>query len=364
MNQSITPPISKSFGFAVRRIGFFALMFIVSTAFAGGQTSAPNDSTFSAIEDNDALYAEDKAARNQRIDEKAFNRQFKRRTATVNGISINYFTGGRGEPLVLLHGFTQTSRAYRRVMPALAEKYTLIVPDLRGFGDSERKPPYEGRTVADDVFKLVQSLGHKQILLVGHDLGGPAAYSYAAQHPQDVRKLVILEGTPPGFEPPPTGENEADKPLIWHPMFQMTPNLPEALTKGREKVYLEYFFRNFAFDPQTFSDEEIGEYARAYAKEDGMHAAFEHYRAIPETARQNKEYGRSKLPMPVLAMGGAKSYGKSMEASARIFASDVRGLVIERAGHFIPDERPVYFTRILLSFFGERQTANVLQEKR
>jgi pimeloyl-ACP methyl ester carboxylesterase len=306
------------------------------------------------VSDSEALYTQDRTARAQPVDEAAFARLFSHRIATVNGIRIHYVTGGRGEPLILLHGWSQTWRAWRRVMPALAQHYTIIAPDLRGFGDSDKPlSGYDGRTVADDIHKLLQSLSIQRFNLVGHDLGGPTAYALAAAHPQQVRRFVILEGTPPGLEPladPNTPVQESAPPLF-HPFLHMVPDLPEVLTQGREKEYLGYFYRTYAYDPATFNDADIEEYARAYAKPGGMRGGFAHYRAIAETARQNKELAKRKLPMPVLAIGGEHSYGTAMERSARLFASDVRGVVVSRAGHFIPDERPVLFTQLLLNFF-------------
>jgi pimeloyl-ACP methyl ester carboxylesterase len=241
-------------------------------------------------------------------------------------------------------------------MPALAKAgYTVIAPDLRGFGDSDKPlSGYDARNVAEDIAQVLAGLGHKQVDVAGHDVGGMVAYALAKAHPEHVRRLVILEGLPPGFEPPggggaPTFRGQP----IWHSGFNMTPDLPELLTASREKAFLSYFYTHFAEDPTAISEEDLEAYARTYAAPGGMRGAFEHYRALEATARQNREGAGAKLPMPVLAIGAETSYGAGMAAGARLFAADVRGVVVGRTGHWIAEERPVWLTRELLAFFGE-----------
>ena len=302
------------------------------------------------VPDSDAWYARDLAARRAPVDEAAFARQFRHDTVRVNGVAVHYVTGGRGAPLVLLHGWTQTWRAWRRVMPALAARYTLVVPDLRGFGDSEKPAgPYDNRTAAEDVYQLARALGHPRFDLVGHDVGAPVAYALAAGHGDAVRRLVLFEGLPPGFSAP-GGEGGAS--AVWHPAFHAVRGLPETLVAGREKAYLSYFFRTFTYDSTTFDDAEIEAYARAYARPGALRSGFEYYRARAENERANRVFGRRPLAMPVLAFGGERSVGQAMPDAARRFATDVQGGVVGRAGHFVAEERPAYFTALLLTFLG------------
>jgi pimeloyl-ACP methyl ester carboxylesterase len=257
---------------------------------------------------------------------------------------------------VLLHGFPQTWREWRLVMPALAKAgYTVIAPDLRGFGDSDKPlDGYDARTVAEDIAQVVAGLGFAQVDVAGHDVGGMVAYAFAKAHPQRVRRLAIMEGLPPGFDPPGAGGSPTFRGQpIWHSGFNMTPDLPELLTAGRERAFLNYFYTHFAEDPTAISAEDLDAYTRTYAAAGGMRGAFEHYRALGETARQNREGVGAKLAMPVLAIGAATSYGEDMGATARLFATDVRGVVGSRTGHWIAEERPVWLTRELLAFFGE-----------
>jgi pimeloyl-ACP methyl ester carboxylesterase len=303
-----------------------------------------------------ALYAQDRAARTA-FDQAGFERTFRHETATVNGgTRIHYVIGGSGPPIVLLHGFPQTWREWRLIMPALAKAgYTVVAPDLRGFGDSDKPlDGYDARTVAEDIAQVVAGLGFAQVDVAGHDVGGMVAYAFAKAHPQRVRRLAIMEGLPPGFDPPGAGGSPTFRGQpIWHSGFNMTPDLPELLTAGRERAFLNYFYTHFAEDPTAISAEDLDAYTRTYAAAGGMRGAFEHYRALGETARQNREGAGVKLAIPVLAIGAETSYGEGMGATARLFATDVRALVVGRTGHWIAEERPVWLTRELLAFFGE-----------
>jgi hypothetical protein len=160
------------------------------------------------------------------------NVTFSHHMTTVNGIQIHYVIGGHGDPVVLLHGWPETWYAWHHVMPALAKNHTVIVPDLRGLGDSSKPTTgYDGKTVAEDIHQLVSQLGFKSIFLVGHDIGTQVAYSYAAAHPAEVKKLAVMELTIPGFPPP-------GRMPIWWGVFHQVPDVPEALVQGKEMMYL------------------------------------------------------------------------------------------------------------------------------
>ena len=199
------------------------------------------------------------------------NMTFTHRTASVNGIQLHYVIGGHGDPVVLLHGWPETWYEWHLVMPALAKNYTVIAPDLRGLGDSSKPPTgYDGKNVAEDIHHLVTQLGFKTIFLVGHDIGTQVAYSYTAAHPTEVKKLVVMELTIPGFAP-------AGRMPLWWAIFHQTPDLPEALVQGKEMMYLSWFFHNLTFNPAAITQTDINEYVTHYSAPGGMRAGFEYY---------------------------------------------------------------------------------------
>src|ERR687896_1800004 len=175
------------------------------------------------------------------------NMTFSHHMASVNGIQMHYVIGGQGDPVVLLHGWPETWYAWHHVMPALAKNYTVIAPDLRGIGDSSKPPTgYDGKTVAEDIHQLVTQLGFNTIFLVGHDIGSSVAYPYAAEHPTEVKRLVIMDVPPPGFAPP------GITPRWWF-SFHQTPDVPEALVQGKEMEYLLWHLRGLALNPAAIT---------------------------------------------------------------------------------------------------------------
>jgi len=206
------------------------------------------------------------------------NVTFSHHTAAENGIQLHYVIGGKGDPLVLLHGWPETWYGWRHVMLALAKNFTVVVPDLRGLGDSSKPlSGYDGKTLAEDLHQLVGRLGFKTIFLVGHDIGTQVAYSYAAAHPTEVKKLVVMELTIPGFAP-------AVRMPLWWVTFHQTPDISEALVEGKEMMYLSWFFHNLAYNPAAITQADINEYVSHYSAPGGMRAGFEYYRAFPQDA--------------------------------------------------------------------------------
>lgn len=267
--------------------------------------------------------------------------------ARLREVHLHYVTAGAGEPVVLLHGFPQTWFTWRRVIPLLAEKYTVIAPDLRGVGDSSKpQGGYDKRTAADDIHQLVRALGYERIRLVGHDIGGWVAYPYAAMYPQEVEKLVILQALAPGYG---LQRNIRE---AWHFRFQMEPDISEALVSGRERMYLNYFLGGGLYDRSAIGPEALDEYVRCFSAPGATRAFFNYYRALPQDARDNADLAEKKLPMPVLALGGEFSEGNGVLDSVKQVAEDVRGGIVERAGHFIPEEQPDHLVEMMLDFFG------------
>jgi pimeloyl-ACP methyl ester carboxylesterase len=282
------------------------------------------------------------------------NVTFSHRTASVNGgIQLHYVIGGHGHPIVLLHGWPQTWYEWLHVMPALAKNYTVIAPDLRGLGDSSKPlTGYDGKTVAEDIHQLVTQLGLKTIFLVGHDIGTQVAYSYAAAHPTEVKRLAVMELTIPGFAPP-------GRPPLWWAIFHQTPDVPEALVQGKEMMYLPWFYHNLAYNPSAITQADINEFVSHYSAPGGMRAGFEYYRAFPQDAIQNENYSKTKLTMPVLAVGGGyipvlggNITMPSIIYGMKILAQNVQGITVPNSGHYIPEEQPDFVIKLLNNFFS------------
>ena len=268
----------------------------------------------------------------------------------INGFLMHYVIGGKGDPIILLHGWPETWYEWRHVIPELiANNFTVIAPDMRGLGDSEKpQTGYDTRSLADDIYQLVKKLGYTKIYIVGHDWGGPVAYSYAAAHPEDVKKMIILDIILPGF-----GWEEAGKLSpngIWHFSFHAVRDLPEKLIEGQEDVYLNWFY-DWISNGTAVTSEAREEYIRQYSKPGALRAGFEYYRAIFEDAEQNKEYAKEKLNIPILAIGGEAAIGNRTMASFQNVASNVTGITLPNTGHFIPEEKPDIVVRQILDFF-------------
>ena len=275
--------------------------------------------------------------------------------ARLADISLHYVTAGAGDPVVLLHGWPSTWYEWRHVMPLLAPRHRLIVPDLRGLGDSSRPlDGYDKKTVAGDLWQLLSgALGLTRWHLVGHDWGGPVAFALAAAHADAVRTLAIVDVTLPGIGPDISQGGKR-----WHHAFHMTPDLPEALVQGRERAYLTWFYQSFSWQRDAFGADDIDEYLRTYCQPGALRAGFAFYRNIPRDSADNRSLAESgfRLPMPVLAVGGARAEargrGSEPEESLKMIADDVRGAVIADCGHFVPEEQPDELAARLLEHFG------------
>lgn len=292
------------------------------------------------------------------MDPMPLQKRFEHHYAEIGEVMVHYVTAGEGPPVVLLHGWPQTWFEWRHVIPKLWDRYSLIVPDMRGLGDSSRPlSGYDKKTVAGDIWRLVtEHLGHETFHLVGHDWGGPVAFALAAAHPDAVARLAIVDVVIPG-----DGGDFSEGGRRWHHQFHITPDLPEALITGRERVYLKWFYDTFAYKPDAIDAEALDEFVRTYSEPGALRAGFAYYRAIPQDAAENAALLATgfRLPMPVLAIGGGVSYphgrgrGGDVEASLKRVATDVRGIVIPECGHFVPEEKPTELARALLAFFHE-----------
>ncbi len=274
--------------------------------------------------------------------------------ADLGDVFVHYLTAGAGDPVVLLHGIPQTSHEWRDVIPFLASKYSIIAPDLRGLGDSSRPAGgYDKKTVANDVWRLLRHLKVDKFFLVGHDWGGPTAFALAAHHPEAVRRLAILDVAIPG-----DGADFSQGGRRWHHAVFRTLDLPEALfLGGREHLILNWLYDNYGYHANCISEADRQEYLRTYVKPGAMRAMFGYYRALPQDAEDNRAIleAKGKLKMPVLALGGNKSFGRGMETleSMKRVATDVRGGLVPDSGHWVADEQPEFVARELLKFFAE-----------
>jgi pimeloyl-ACP methyl ester carboxylesterase len=272
----------------------------------------------------------------------------------LDDVTLHLVSAGQGPAVVLLHGFPQTWYEWRTLIPLLAQRHRVIAPDLRGLGDSTRpESGYDKRTVAADIWALLHDvMGIERFAVVGHDWGGPVAYALAAAHREAVSHLAILDVTIPGDG----SDSFASSQGRWHHGFHRTLDLPEALVRGRERIYLTWFLQSFAAHPGAIDATAIDEYVRCYAQPGAMRAGFAYYRATPQDVAHNQaEIARGKLAMPVLALGGSESFGRRelVLESLRRVASDVQGGVLQGCGHFLPEEAPEELAERLLAFLGE-----------
>lgn len=269
------------------------------------------------------------------------------RSAEVDGVKLHYLTAGSGPVVILLHGYAETSRMWRPLIPRLAGKFRVIAPDLPGIGDSAiPKAGLDMRSAAVTVHALARSLGVERARVVGHDIGLMVAYAYAAQFPAEVEKLVLMDAFLPGVE----GWREIyDHPGIWH--FRFHGPTPEALVKGRERTYLEHFWNDFAADKaRSIPEADRAAYAAAYARPGRMHAGWAYFAAFPTTAKDFDELSRAKLTMPILSLGGEKANGVALGRQAELVGSDVKTIVLPGTGHWLMEERPKETMEALTSF--------------
>jgi pimeloyl-ACP methyl ester carboxylesterase len=267
--------------------------------------------------------------------------------AVVAGVELHYLKAGHGPAVILLHGFTQTSRMWLPIMPLLAEKFTVIAPDLPGIGDSEiPKNGLDMKTAAIRIHGLVKSLGIEKTRVVGHDIGLMVAYGYAAQFPAETEKLVVMDAFLPGVA---GWEDVYNNPGIWH--FRFNGPTPEALVRGRERIYFEHFWNNFAAD-KTHSLPEADRvvYAAAYARPGRMHAGWEYFVSFQQAAKDFAELSKSKLTMPVLAIGGEKANGALLGEQMKLVATDAKMVVLKDCGHWVMEEKPAETTAALMKF--------------
>ena len=268
-------------------------------------------------------------------------------TAEINGVKLHYMTAGHGTPLILLHGYAETSLMWKPIIPALAERFTVIAPDLPGIGDSGI--PSDGldmKSAAVRIHDLAKSLGVQKAEVVGHDIGLMVAYAYAAQFPTEVTKLVLMDAFLPGVE---GWEAVYNNPHIWH--FRFNGPTPEALVQGRERTYFDYFWNDFAADKtHSIPEADRKAYAAAYARPGRMHAGWAYFVSFLKAAKDFAQLSQTRLTMPVLSIGGDKSLGDALGQQAKLVGTDVTVIVLKDTGHWVLEERPKETTEALGKF--------------
>jgi len=272
---------------------------------------------------------------------------FASRTTTVEGVTLHFLAAGHGPAVILLHGYTQTSRMWRPIIPLLAQKFTVIAPDLPGIGDSAI--PRDGldmKTAAVRIHGLVKSLGIERVRVVGHDIGLMVAYAYAAQFPTETEKLILMDAFLPGV---PGWEAVYDDPHTWH--FRFNGPTPEALVRGREGTYFAYFWNDLAADKKrSVPAEDRAAYVAAYSRPGRMRAGWAYFAAWPQTAKDFATLAQTKLSIPVLTIGGEKSLGDVLGQQAKLVATDVTVVVLKDTGHWVLEERRQEATDAITKF--------------
>ena len=269
------------------------------------------------------------------------------RFAKIEGKKLQYLTAGEGPAVILLHGYTQTSRMWRPLIEKLKDKFTVIAPDLPGIGDSDvPKNGSDMKTAAVRVHALAKSLGITNARVVGHDIGLMVAYAYAAQFPGEVEKLVVMDAFLPGVSGWEIAYND---PNTWH--FRFNGPTPEALVKGREKTYFAYFWNDLAADSKrSLPTADRNAYVAAYSRPGRMRAGWAYFAAWPETANDFAQMAKTKLTMPVLSIAGEKASAAILSPQMKLVANDVTVLNLKETGHWLMEERPEETMKALIAF--------------
>ncbi|RFM30814.1 alpha/beta fold hydrolase [Chitinophaga silvisoli] len=274
------------------------------------------------------------------------------KTITIDKLQISYRSAGSNnkDVILLLHGWPQTSYSWRFVMPILAAAgFHVIAPDLPGMGDSGIPASFDKKHIAAIIHNMMLQLNYDNIFLAGHDWGASVAYSYAAQFPNAVQQLALLDV-------PPVGEYLEKLPLLprnnkalWWFAFHQVQDLPELLIAGKEKEYLSYFYKNSAFKKEVFDDATISEYCRTYSRQEKLSASLNYYRAVLQDIDDNKTI----LPMPVLTIGGEQGLGHLAYNITKALAPDITNAIIPDCGHYIQEEQPDLLCNELIRFFKQ-----------
>ena len=276
-----------------------------------------------------------------------FPSAFRTEEISTNGTQIFVRIGGKGPAVVLLHGYGETGDMWAPLAAALVHDHTVVVPDLRGMGlSSHPADGYDKKTQGEDISGVLDALKIDKVELVTHDIGNMVGYAFVAEHPDRVTKFALLDAPLPGVGP---WQEILKNPLLWHFRFG-GPDM-ERLVKGRERIYLDRFWNEFSADPKKFDEASREHYALLYARPGAMHSGFEQFKAFDQDAIDNKAFlSKGPLTMPVLAVGGEKSFGPMMATVMRAAASNVQQAVVPHAGHWLMEENPADTIKLIKDF--------------
>lgn len=281
-----------------------------------------------------------------------YPKTFRTRQIAANGTKLYVRVGGEGPAAVLLHGYGETGDMWVSLANDLVRDHTVVVPDLRGMGLSAKPAGgYDKKTQAGDIAGILDALNIERTALVTHDIGNMVGYAFAAQYRTRVTRLVVIDAPLPGVGP---WEEILKNPLLWH--FRFGGKDMERLVAGRERIYLDRFWNEFSANPKRFSEAARRHYAKLYARPGAMHAGFAQFAAFDLDALDNKAFiAAGKLDVPVLALGGQKSFGTAMAAVMRFAASDVEEGVVPDSGHWIMEESPEATIALVRAFLDKDQ---------
>jgi pimeloyl-ACP methyl ester carboxylesterase len=271
---------------------------------------------------------------------------FKHQYASVNNVNIHYVIGGKGEPLLLIHGFGQNWYMWNRLLPELSKHYTVIAPDMRGVGESGKTAGgYDKKNMAVDMHELMKKLGYQHVNVVGHDIGLMVAYAYAAQFPGEVKKLALLDALLPGIEP----VWSQVKAQAWWFGFFAQPHAGQ-LVSGKVGLFFTDFWPVVGFQKNAFTAAEKAEFIRAYSVPGATTGAFHWFGYFNQDAKDNVEFAKHKITMPVLTMGSDHFAGPFLATHARLVATNVQESVIKDSGHWVVQENTPQVQKDLLAF--------------
>ncbi|HWY48347.1 MAG TPA: alpha/beta hydrolase [Bryobacteraceae bacterium] len=271
------------------------------------------------------------------------------RFANVNGVRLHYLIAGAGDPVILLHGYAETSHMWRPLMAVLAKTHTVVAPDLRGAGQSSTPAAgYLKAEMAQDIHALTRKLGYEHIQIVGHDIGLMVAYAYAAQYSSEVDRIALMDAFLPGVG---DWRNVWLMRDLWH--FHFYGKTPLALVHGRERIYFEHFWNDFAANPKhSVPERDRRVYTKAYARPGGMRAGFEYFRAFEKDAQDFARFAQTPLLMPMLVLTGEKASGEFLIQQGRLVAKNVEGVVVRNSGHWLMEEAPDQVIPKLVEFLN------------
>lgn len=276
---------------------------------------------------------------------------FTKELVTIDDVTFNIYKGGQGEALLLLHGYSQSSLMWSKAMMHFQAKYRVIVPDLRGSGNSDAPPlGYDKLTMAEDIKKLLDHYGITKVKIVGHDIGLMVAYTFAATYPDMVERLALMDSFLPGVGP---GDVVYNDPSIWQ--FRFNGPVPD----GQERIFFDSLWNGFSARPGSFPEDAKKQYVSEYARPGRMKAGFAYFSTFPQDALHNKKLAQNKLKMPVLAIGGEKSNGYGVALTVKLVAESVQMIIVKNCGHWMMEECPNETLQGLENFFGRQRKIKV-----